>query len=243
MALVTITGTTFGVVDSIPDNRSWFIRATDYQEAVPGVGGIITPGEDWAVLRPIAGVLSFQAQSGIQVNIRNPDGTIYLVTIPESNAKLWDVLSEGAQMGLKWTTAGTGDLSEAVRLFSFYPGEHTEYTLGWDNRLAGDDSIESSSFTIVDPGESEPLEVFSPTENGYNAQCWVRGIPTVGDRYEIACAITTTKGRTLRQVFALEVAYPAADSSPVAADHDYVTPSADRYWRLPAKPVADDVLL
>lgn len=240
--IVTITGTLFAV-DGAPDNRPWYIRATDYQEATPNSGSIITPGEDWALLRPIAGELSFQAQSGISVSIKKPDGTIYLVTIPEYHANLWDVLSEGAQVGLKWTTAGTGDLSERVRLFTFNPGEHTEYTLGWDRRLAGDDDIASSSFAIVDPGESEPLEVFSPTENGYNAQVWVRGLPTVGDVYEISCAVTTVKGRTLRQVFALVVAYPAADSSPEASTHAYVTPSADRYWRLPSNPAAEDVLL
>ncbi len=239
MALVTITGTT-AVVDATPDNRPWFIRATDYQEAVPGSGGIVTPGADWTTLQPVAGALSFQAQAGVRAEIKNPDGTIYAVTIPEINSKLWDVLSEGEQMGLKWAKTAGG---EVVRLFAFTPGEHTDYTLGWDHRLAGDDEIESATFEIVDPGVDDPLEVFSPTENGYNAQVWVRGTPTVGDRYEVACMVTTVKGRTMRQVFALEIEYPAADSSPAANTHAYVTPSADRYWRLPANPAAEDVLL
>jgi hypothetical protein len=237
--LVTITGTTTSVVDGIPDNRPWLIRATDYQESAPGSGGVITPGADWTAVRPIAGVLTFTAQSGISVSIKNPDGTIYLVTIPEINSKLWDVLSEGEEMGLRWTR--TSDDSQLVRLFAFVPGEHTEYTLGWDHRLAGDDGIESSSFEIVTGGDD--LEAFSPTENGYNAQAWLRGTPDPGDIYEVACSITTVKGRTLRQVFAVEVKYPAASSSPASTTHAYVTPSADRYWRLPANPAAEDVLL
>lgn len=239
MTLVTITGTTTCGVDEIPDNRPWFIRAVDYQAGTPA-GVIITPGADWTLLRPYAGALEFRAESGTVVNIKNPDGAIYLVTIPEIDSKLWDVLSEGDAMGLKWTKTQTG---EVVRLFAFAPGEHTDYTLGWDRRLAGDDEIEASNFAIVDSGVDEPLEVFSATENGYNAQAWVRGTPVVGSRYEVVCTVTTVRGRTLRQIFALEIEYPAADFSPPAAIHAYVTPSADRYWRLPARPAAEDVLL
>jgi hypothetical protein len=238
--LVTITGTANRAVDGVPDNRPWYIRATDYQESAPGSGVIITPGADWTLLRPIAGVLSFQAEPGISVSIRNPDGTVYFATIPEMNSTLWDVLSEGQEMGLKFTKTQTG---EVVRLFAFRPGEHTDYTLGWDHRLAGDDEIVAAAFEVVDPAVDDPLEVFSATENGYNAQVWARGLPDVGSRYELACTVTTVRGRTLRQIFALEIEYPAADSSPAATDHDYVTPSADRYWRLPANPAAEDVLL
>lgn len=235
---VTITGDNIRDSTGCPDNRPWFMRATDYQEGTGG--GIITPGADWILLRPSSGGLRFQAEPGAVVNIKNPDGAIYLVTIPEIDSKLWDVLSERDAMGLKWAKTQSG---EVVRLFTFRPGEHTDYTIGWDRRLAGDDEIEASSFEIVGPGVDEPLEVFSPTENGYNAQVWVRGTPEVGDRYELACTVTTVKGRTLRQVFALEIEYPAAESSPAATIHAYVTPSADRYWRLPPNPSAEDVLL
>lgn len=236
MALVTITGYPTAA-DGTPDTRAWAIRATDYQEGA--AGGVITPGGDWTPLRPFAGVLTFQAESGTVCNIKNPDGTIYLVTIPELDSNLWDVISEGDEMGLTWTRTVTG---EVVRLFSFNPGEHTDYTIGWDNRLAGDDDIASADFELVDPGD-ELVEVFSPTSTGYNAQVWVRGTPEVGSRYEVASIVNTAMGRWMRQVFVIKTAYPAASSSPDATDHDYITPSPDRYWRLPANPAAADVLL
>lgn len=251
MTLVTITGPATDAA-VLPDDRPWAIRATEYQEGA--AGGVITPGADWTPLRPFAGVLAFQAESGTVCHIKNPDGTIYLVTIPELDSSLWDVISEGTAMirwatvdgalvgtdaeGLTWTKTASG---EVVRLFFFSPGEHAEYTIGWDNRLAGDDAVASAVFELVDPVD-ELVETFSPTSTGYNAQGWVRGTPEVGSLYEVACIVTTVMERTLRQVFVLMAAYPAASSSPAAAEHDYITPSADRYWRLPANPTADVLL-
>lgn len=90
MALVTITGNP-AYADTTPDSRPWAIRATDYQG---GTGGsVITPGADWTALRPIAGVLTFQAEAGSVCNIKNPEGAVYLVTIPDEDANLWDVIS------------------------------------------------------------------------------------------------------------------------------------------------------
>ena len=148
--------------------------------------------------------------------------------------------SDGNAMSTRWTRTSSGEL---VRLFAVKPGQHTDYTIGWDNRLAGSDMVSETSFELLSPPEdSDVLELFSPTNSDYNTQVWVRGAPTVGDQYEAVCSITTTMGRTLRQAFTLEVVDPTAESSPEASDHDYVTPSADRYWRLPANP-GEDVLL
>ncbi len=133
---------------------------------------------------------------------------------------------EGVDM---WWRTESGEL---VRRFLVKPGEHADYTLGWANRMVGDDAISSASFSLVDP--SADLELFSATSSGYNAQVWVRGTPDVGARFPAVCEITTTRGRTLVQTFVLEAIYPAADSSPAATTHTYVTPSPDRYWELPA---------
>lgn len=90
MALVTITGNPTDAA-TLPDGRPWAIRATDYQEG--GGGGVITPGADWTPLRPFAGVLTFQVEAGAVCHIKNPDGAIYLVTMPDEDSNLWDVIS------------------------------------------------------------------------------------------------------------------------------------------------------
>ncbi len=142
--------------------------------------------------------------------------------------------SDGNAMYSRWTRTSSGEL---VRLFTVKPGQHADYTLGWSSRLVGDDSVASVSFDLLDSVEDDDeLQLFSPTRSGHNTQVWVRGAPTVGDQYEAACSITTTMGRTLRQAFVFEVVAPAADTSPEADDHDYITPSPDRYWALPADP-------
>lgn len=130
---------------------------------------------------------------------------------------------------MRWTRTESGEL---VRRFMVKPGAHVDYTLDWAKRMVGDDSISAVTFNLV--GESVGFELFSPTSNGYNAQVWVRGIPAVGARQAAQCQITTTMGRTLLQTFVLEAIYPAAESSPAATSHTFVTPSPERYWELPA---------
>lgn len=134
---------------------------------------------------------------------------------------------EGGDM--RWTRTESGEL---VRRFLVKPGEHTEYTLNWANRMVADDTISAVEFDLVEA--SDDLELFSPTFSGYNTQVWVRGTPEVGARFAGQCEITTTMGRTLLQTVVWEAIYPAAESSPEATTHAYVTPSADRYWALPA---------
>lgn len=141
--------------------------------------------------------------------------------------------SDGNDMNLRWTRTSSGEL---VRLFTVKPGQHAEYTLGWSNRLVGDDTVSDVSFELLETVDDDVLQLFSPTSSGANTQIWVRGAPTVGDQYEAVCSITTAMGRTLRQAFALEVVDPAADTSPESSIHAYVTPSPDRYWLLPANP-------
>lgn len=147
-----------------------------------------------------------------------------------SLVELQSAASNEVSMDMRWTRTESGEL---VRRFMVKPGQHADYTLGWANRMVDDDAISSVSFDLVEV--SADLELFSPTFSGYNTQVWVRGTPDVGTRFAAVCEITTTMGRTLLQTFMLEAIYPAADSSPVATEHAYVTPSADRYWGLPAE--------
>lgn len=142
-------------------------------------------------------------------------------------------MSDGNAMYTRWDRTSSGEM---VRVFTVKPGQHAEYTLGWANRLVGDDGIVSASFDLSESVDPDVLQLFSPTRKGHNTQVWVRGCPTVGDRYEGVCSITTVMERTLRQAFMLEVAAPAAETSPAAAEHAYITPSPDRYWLLPANP-------
>lgn len=144
---------------------------------------------------------------------------------------LYQAANNEDAMDMRWTRTDSGEL---VRVFMVKPGQHADYTLGWANRMVGDDAISAVSFELLE--ESDDLELFSPTTSGYHTQVWVRGTPDVGSRHAAVCEITTTQGRTLSQVFMLEAIYPAAASSPEAADHDFVTPSADRYWGLAAIP-------
>lgn len=169
-------------------------------------------------------------------------GFTFRAPFSDVEVSLVELASDWNAMKTKWTKTSSGEL---VRVFMVKPGQHTDYTIGWDNRLAGDDRIadDGAAFELLDSVEDDDeLQLFSPNNSDYNTQVWVRGAPTVGDTYEAVCSITTAKGRTLRQAFVFEIVDPAAESSPAATDHDYVTPSPDRYWRLSANP-SEDVLL
>lgn len=91
MALVEITGGT-GDAGALGDDRPWKLWAAAYQP--DGNGGVITTRSDREanMLRPIAGVLSFKAVAGKAVYLENPDKRQWLVTIPEVDTPLWDVI-------------------------------------------------------------------------------------------------------------------------------------------------------
>lgn len=160
-------------------------------------------------------------------------GFTFRAPFSDVEVSLVELASDWNAMSTKWTRTASGEL---VRLFAVKPGQHADYTLGWINRLSSDDSISAASFDLIESVEDDVLQLFSPTTSGHNAQVWVRGCPTVGDQHEAVCTITTALGRTLRQAFVFEVVDPAAETSPAADDHDFVTPSPDRYWSLPANP-------
>lgn len=91
MATVTITGGT-GDAGALGDDRPWKLWAASYQP--DGNGGVITTRADREanMLRPIAGALKFKAEAGIAAYLENPDGHRWLITIPEVDTPLWDVI-------------------------------------------------------------------------------------------------------------------------------------------------------
>lgn len=92
MATVTITGGT-GDAGAVGDNRPWKLWAAVYQS--DGAGGVVTTSNDREVnvLRPVGGVLTFEAEAGIAAYIETPDKRRYLVTIPQVNGALWDLIA------------------------------------------------------------------------------------------------------------------------------------------------------
>lgn len=92
MATVDITGSTTRDAGARMDNRPWYVRAASYQNN--GDGGVITPRKSRAIY-PRAGELTITVEVGITCYITNPDGTEYLVTIPEEDTPLWDVIEDG----------------------------------------------------------------------------------------------------------------------------------------------------
>ena len=93
MATVTITGNTVRDGSARPDNRPWKHRAAVYQDG--GSGSVITPGEDWTVVRPVAGRLVLEVEAGIVLDLMNPDKKTYRVTTPLVDDGLWDVIEAG----------------------------------------------------------------------------------------------------------------------------------------------------
>lgn len=93
MATVTITGSTVRDALAKPDNRPWKLRAATYQDG--GSGSVITPGEDYVEVRPVAGKLAFDVEAGIALYIESPDAKRYLVTTPAVDDGLWDVIEAG----------------------------------------------------------------------------------------------------------------------------------------------------
>lgn len=92
MATVDITGSTTRDAGSRLDNRPWYIRAVGYQNN--GDGGVITPRQSRAIY-PSAGELTITAEAGITCYITNPEGAEYLVTVPNEDTPLWEVIEAG----------------------------------------------------------------------------------------------------------------------------------------------------
>lgn len=84
---VTITGT---VVDatSRKDSRGWRVWSPVYRQSVNGE--IITITEQ--PVRVHAGLFTAELEPGVAV-IQSPDGDQWTVTIPETDADLWDIIS------------------------------------------------------------------------------------------------------------------------------------------------------
>lgn len=91
MATVEISGGT-GDAGALGDNRPWKLWAAAYQS--DGAGGVVTTRDDREsnLLRPVAGVLTFQAEAGKVCYLENPDGKRYRVLVPETDADLWSLI-------------------------------------------------------------------------------------------------------------------------------------------------------
>lgn len=87
---VKITGPLVRDASNHPDNRAWRLWALEYQNG--GNGGVITTRKS-TELRPVRGVLTFEAKEGTVVGLQNPDGEMYIVTIPATDTTLWDLIS------------------------------------------------------------------------------------------------------------------------------------------------------
>lgn len=92
MATITITGDTIRDATGRLDNRPWLVEAATYQDG--GAGGVITDRVSRPIY-PIAGVISFEIEAGIAAWIEKPDGLRHLVTVPDEDANLWDVIEAG----------------------------------------------------------------------------------------------------------------------------------------------------
>ena len=93
MALIEITGPTRRDGGAGYDPRPWKVRAASYQAG--GDGGAITPGDKAKTVYPVGGILTLRVEAGISFYLENPDGDDYLVTAPEVNSALWDVIEAG----------------------------------------------------------------------------------------------------------------------------------------------------
>lgn len=92
MPKVTITGPSVRDSTTRKDNRPWYVWAAEYQDG--GDGGVVTPRRSRPIY-PSQGVLAFEVEAGIAVYIQDPDGSKYLVTTPNANSQLWDVIAAG----------------------------------------------------------------------------------------------------------------------------------------------------
>ncbi len=142
MATVTITGPAIREAGAKPDNRPWKLRAAAYQDG--GSGSVITPGADYQLLRPVAGRLAFPVEAGVDCYLENPDGKRYLVTIPDEDSGLWEVIEAGVAFPPDTSQAQlSAALSQYLQQFfgQFVTVELTEddeIQMFWDGEPVGD---------------------------------------------------------------------------------------------------------
>lgn len=84
-------------------------------------------------------------------------------------------------------------------IWSKDPESKLDYTLDWSKHLADDDKIIDARFTAIGA-----LQMFSPTYNDHQSQCWLAGGVT-GLSYPVTCSITTARGRQHDRTFGIAV--------------------------------------
>jgi hypothetical protein len=89
---VTITGT-INDVTARKDSRHWRVWSPVYRQGVNGEIITVT-GQS---VKVVGGVVTIELEPGAAV-IENPDGQRYAVTIPDSDADLWDVIAVAASL-------------------------------------------------------------------------------------------------------------------------------------------------
>lgn len=146
MATVTITGPAIREAGAKPDNRPWKLRAAAYQDG--GSGSVITPGADYQLLRPVAGRLAFPVEAGVDCYLENPDGKRYLVTIPDEDSGLWEVIEAGVAFPPDTSQAQLNAAVEAA-LPPLVAGELEEQTA---NAVAADLADRDISFEATTVG-------------------------------------------------------------------------------------------
>lgn len=181
MATVTITGNTVREATGRPDNRPWKLRAATYQDG--GSGSVITPGEDYTLLRPVAGKLAFEAEAGIAVYLENPDQKRYLVTVPDADAGLWTVIEAGVAF---LPDTSQQQLAAAVEPYvdEYLPGAVTPVIAD-----AVDADLTSRSIGFVDEGGGE-------------GHFTVGGVPISGTLVPPAATWSGTAGKPATVVYA-----------------------------------------
>lgn len=79
------------------------------------------------------------------------------------------------------------------------PQSKLDYTLDWSKHLADDDKVIDARFAA-----GGALQMFSPTFNDHQAQCWLAGGVT-GVSYPVTCSVTTARGRQHDRTFRIAV--------------------------------------
>ena len=79
------------------------------------------------------------------------------------------------------------------------PQSKLDYTIDFTKHLADDDQIIDARFTT-----NGALQMFSPTHNESQAQCWLSG-GIVGVSYPVTCSVTTQRGRQHDRTFRIAI--------------------------------------
>lgn len=84
---VTITGQIIDVT-SRKDSRPWRVWSPTYRQGPNGE--IVTTNAQ--TIKSVGGIITIELEPGSAI-IENPDGQRYSVTIPSTDANLWDVIA------------------------------------------------------------------------------------------------------------------------------------------------------